>query len=621
VERALFLLASLAAAFVALAGCGSSRNLGGFGDAEAAALDGSILDASSVEPSDASTGFGDGRPGCPSTCAQLGANCGAVTDTRCGGIVECGTCPSGTICGGGAEYNVCGAGGAPDACAGVTCQTLKVACGQASDGCGKMLDCGSCTSPQMCGGDPTRPGQCGCTGLCLDVPHCGPSETTRLSGTVYDPAGAHPLYDALVYIPGNPSDPGLAPFPAGVTCDRCGTAVAGSPLVSARTAPDGTFTLGDVPVGDAVPLVVQLGRWRRQVTVAVTQACRDNAVPDKTLTLPTTHAEGDIPRIALLTGGLDPVECTLRKMGVADSEFTDPGGGGHVNFYTALDPDAPEPSVQGAGAVIGAATPGQAALLGTSGGTPTIDQYDMVALECEGYPQVESAADLAAVQAYSSAGGRLFASDFAYAWLDKSFASAASWSAPLNPGATASPVNIDLVNNPKGTAFEAWLEIVGVSIPGTGQIPSMYPAFHNTNGVAASSQRWLWWTDTSTASVGALYFTFDTPLGAQASNQCGRVVYSDWHAEQPPPWPKGATFPTECPGTPMTPQEVLLEFMLFDLGSCIEPTPVCIPETCGSQGVQCGPAGDGCGNVLACGRCPPGQTCGLGGPGKCGASQ
>jgi hypothetical protein len=47
----------------------------------------------------------------------------------------------------------------------------------------------------------------------------------------------------------------------------------------------------------------------------------------------------------------------------------------------------------------------------------------------------------------------------------------------------------------------------------------------------------------------------------------------------------------------------------------------CVPETCASQGIQCGPAGDGCGNQLNCGNCPTGKICGLGGPGMCGSAQ
>lgn len=48
--------------------------------------------------------------------------------------------------------------------------------------------------------------------------------------------------------------------------------------------------------------------------------------------------------------------------------------------------------------------------------------------------------------------------------------------------------------------------------------------------------------------------------------------------------------------------------------------PACTPATCDALGAACGQAGDGCGGVLECGACPPGQTCGGGGTANaCGA--
>ena len=45
-----------------------------------------------------------------------------------------------------------------------------------------------------------------------------------------------------------------------------------------------------------------------------------------------------------------------------------------------------------------------------------------------------------------------------------------------------------------------------------------------------------------------------------------------------------------------------------------------MPETCAQQNVFCGNTGDGCGNVIQCGACTPPQTCGGGGvAGQCGA--
>src|SRR4051812_48169541 len=52
---------------------------------------------------------------------------------------------------------------------------------------------------------------------CKQVTCTGGAKTT-VTGTVYDPAGANPLYNAIVYVPNGK----VEPFTPGVTCDQCG---------------------------------------------------------------------------------------------------------------------------------------------------------------------------------------------------------------------------------------------------------------------------------------------------------------------------------------------------------------------------------------------------------------
>lgn len=504
-----------------------------------------------------------------------------------------------------------------------TCAEQEGRCGAAEDGCGRVLDCGGCALPQICGGDPAKPGRCGCVGLCALVPACPDGATTSLSGSVFDPAGLHPVPNALVYVPNDPADPGLAPFPAGVVCEVCGTMAAGRPLVSTFTASDGSFTLRGVPSGAAIPLVVQVGRWRRQFSVDVSKPCASNPLPDR-LTLPKNQGEGDLPRIAIVTGGFDPVECTLRKMGVDDREFTNPGEGGRINFFTGDESGRPDdsqsmrPGRYGQGARIDEHTPSQSALFASSGGVPLINQYDIVILECEGYPQPQKPSELAALRDYANAGGRVFVSDYAYTWLyqNDDFAQVAKWHVDQRgSGSSVSSVAVEITTNPKGPAFAEWLEVIGLSTPGSYQLPGLGPVFQNTDGVVPPTQPWLAWIS---IDRWVLHFTFNTPVGAVAGRQCGRVVFSDWHAEYNA-YSRGKTFPDECPTADITTAQSILEFMLFDLSSCVEPyTPVCTPQTCAALGVECGPAGDGCGGLLSCGPCDDGESCGGGGPGKCG---
>jgi hypothetical protein len=158
----------------------------------------------------------------------------------------------------------------------------------------------------------------------LECVCCARGGTTTLTGKVYDPAGRNPLYNALVYVPNAP----LTPFDddAGVTCDKCAGAVAsGSPIVAAITAPDGTFKLTDVPAGVPLPLVIQVGKWRREVTLPPANPCVDNLVSDVGLTrLPRNSGEGHLPQMAHLRRRrpvrVSPPQDRRRREGVHPTE-------------------------------------------------------------------------------------------------------------------------------------------------------------------------------------------------------------------------------------------------------------------------------------------------------------
>jgi hypothetical protein len=490
---------------------------------------------------------------------------------------------------------------------------MGVGCGPTGDGCGNVIQCGSCGQPKTCGGAGVA-SQCGvpssCTGLCLQQVTCStPGVTTTVSGTVYAPNGTDPLPNALVYVP----NASVLPFTAGVSCDNCGAPASGSPLVSAVSAIDGTFTINNVPVGASIPLVIQLGRWRRQVTLPSVTACVDNPVSAGSTHLPQTHVQGDIPLMAFSTGAVDALECVLRKIGVADTEFTAPGGGGRIHLYEGLT----DPVSTAAGGAVCSGSPSETSLWGS---LTTLKQYDMVLFPCQAdQASTRTAAEQQNVIDYANAGGRIFATHFSYVWLynDAPFSGTAAWHVEQHPSPADQDGYVD-TSFPKGQALAEWLQIVHASTF-YGVIP-LQVIRHDHDGPIAPSQSWLTIDDVNFPGAN-VHYTFNTPINAPADKQCGRVLYDDFHVENVKD-SKGVVFPGECVSGTMTAQEKLLEFMIFDLGSCVTPDqpPPCQTVSCAALGVHCGPAADGCGGLQQCGNCTGGQTCGGGGqPGVCGS--
>jgi hypothetical protein len=151
-----------------------------------------------------------------------------------------------------------------------------------------------------------------------------------VSGTVYDPAGQNPLYGVVVYIPNTTP----SPFIPGASCASCSDLYSGDPVAAAVTDAAGNFTIKNAPDGAAIPLVIQVGKWRRQFTLPAVAMCADTPIPDGTLTLPKNGSEGDLPSIAISTGGADSLECLLARVGIDKAEYVPgAGGAGHVHIF------------------------------------------------------------------------------------------------------------------------------------------------------------------------------------------------------------------------------------------------------------------------------------------------
>jgi hypothetical protein len=426
-------------------------------------------------------------------------------------------------------------------------------------------------------------GDGGCVGLACKRASCPGGKKTTLSGTVFDPAGKVPLYNVAVYVP----DGDLAPIATGASCLRCGAH--GKVLSSALTDTNGKFVLDDVPAETEIPIVIEVGKWRRVVKIPPVRACVDTPLADKEVTrLPRTRAEGDIPRIAIVTGAADPLECLLRKIGIADTEFGAAGSESRIHLYGGYGYDDPGPPAKQylaaskfAPSLNGGASfdDGQALYSDAAKLAP----YDLLLLACEGYYNPDKKPNRQALVDWTAQGGRVFASHWHRYWFHDDtapspFPAVGTWVDRAPPTATPADVIDGTVDTsfPKGAALSDWLVAVQASTT-PGKLP-IREAKHNVDAVDhARATSWITLANPTEGGRTAVeYMSFNTPVGVPAPEQCGRAVYSGLHVSSGDA--TGKPFPEGCISADLSPQEKALEFMLFDLSSCIQsdtekPTP------------------------------------------------
>jgi hypothetical protein len=412
-----------------------------------------------------------------------------------------------------------------------------------------------------------------CEGLGCSIVNCAGKNLpqTSLSGTVYAPNGTLPLFGVTVYVP--ITDPG--PLPAGVQCDRCSGAPPGGAYVTAVTDVAGHFQLNGVPAADNVPLVVQVGKWRRQLVVPSVPACQDTAVPPVATALPKNHTQGDLPQIAITTGDADALDCLIRKLGVDDTEITTDTQTGKVHLYNG---NGAKQFATGFGGGTGTFT--SASTLWSD--LDKLSRYDIVLFSCEGgqHPETKSQPAMQAVHDYAGRGGRIFLSHWHNIWVggEQNMAShgLADWEAVATfdfAAAQNETTQLTFVdeNAPKGSAFASWLQNVGASLV-RDQIQINTPRYTCQSVTAGKAERWVYvdpTQSTPSGKTGVQDMLFTTPQDQPAANRCGKVVFSDMHVSADSSSKSGTAYPGGCSTQPLSPQEKALAFIFFDISSCI----------------------------------------------------
>lgn len=436
---------------------------------------------------------------------------------------------------------------------GVGAAFAAFACGSAKERTSFITDNGK-TDPKDAGSGTDQPGDIAdfgdgapaCDGLvCQQVTCEEEGVTTTLTGKVYDPAGRVPLYNVLVYVPSGDPTADLPPIPQGVQCETCASVVV-NPLVSALTNTSGEFTLENVPVGADIPIIMQIGKWRRRITVNVKNACAENKVAKADSHLPRNSEEGDMPHIAVTTGALDSLECLFVGMGIDDTEFVAGDDmSGHIHMFD--------------GHVSSSQSNWPTAQDNLWNNLDELKKYDIALFSCEGSEYLDNKGGDAPgarqeVHDYLNMGGRVFATHFHYAWFksspDPAFQGLAEWG---SASSGSGPASID-TSFPKGQALADWLDAIGAS-----STHGKLTLSGETSSVKSLSSDAQTWIDKNGIPK---YFSFNTPIGESEENQCGRGVFSDLHM-----------FSThkelsECGN--LNAQQKALEFMFFDLAGCVQ---------------------------------------------------
>ena len=427
-----------------------------------------------------------------------------------------------------------------------------------------LLSCGSdAGDPPMRSSDATSPAAPSFADADAgSAPNASAAGCNTVRGKVFDPAGRTPLYGVAVYVPRGP----LPAVPDGVSCGRCSTPI--SALAATMTDSSGSFSLAGVPDGESVHLVLETGKWRREVTLPAVAGCKELVADDPAkMRLPRDASEGAMPHIAIVGGSADALECLTRKIGIADSEFGTAGDqAAHVHLYHGGN---------GRSRFAGGKAFAEQSVLFTE--PNRLDTYDAVLAACAG--RVEDArtikpAWVSATEAYASRGGRAFFSHFMNYFVrggSPALANVATIRADDGDD-LVDPFVADVNTSfPKGKLFSEWLGHVGASTSPAKL--AIHSAQYTVSAVAAgNATSWLEGKagvlqDGTPVGPVVQYFSANMPAGAPPAEQCGRYVVSDLHVGS---GGGQGDFPSGCSNDELTPQEKVLEFMLFDLSSCVQ---------------------------------------------------
>ena len=389
----------------------------------------------------------------------------------------------------------------------------------------------------------------GCASEDIETPNA------MLEGTVFAPNMEIPISGALVYVGNTPAEP----VPDGVYCAECVDLPCDANFV--LTQPDGTFELPAV-AGAGRHLVVQKGQFLRAVQIDVEEGT--NAVPVDQTNLPgewNPDAGMWIPRIAVYDADPDQVYNVLAKFGL-----------GEVSAGGVLVPGTERFTlIDGAD---------QGAFMDDLAG---MSQYHIIFVPCAstkfwlGAPTVppQRAQN---IRDYVEAGGKWYATDHSNEYIEEPFPSYQDFHSPGMPDLQPAYDVMGTVADPE---LLAWLDAlppalkdIGGGNPTLNALPSVELTL-NYSGIEAVHEVVVQDDEGNDVNVGPYTWvsgpctscsdpaTF-RPMAISGEWGCGRMMYS--------------TFETSSVAHQgLNPQELVLLYMILEIGVCHETPPPPIP--------------------------------------------
>jgi hypothetical protein len=273
----------------------------------------------------------------------------------------------------------------------------------------------------------------------------------------------------------------------------------------------------------------------------------------------------DIPAIAISQDNYDPLECLVKKIGVADTEIKAGTGAHRIHLYrlngmtTATGTPPPSDDLWDGTVNIGA-------------------QYSALLFGCEN-TAMSSMGNTAKnrLAAFANNGGRVFMTDLpVYTMMNPG-----PWSwAGTGYGSVGVSVPAKGRIETASAAQQLFRDWMAANIPvpffGAGFVRVDQP-YYRIGNVTSSAVEWIRGQTNNNWGTGnyVLSTTFETPQ----NGACGRVVYNAMHTSAGRvtggvPTSSARKFPTDCNmGPGLTEEEKALEFQFFQLTACSINTP------------------------------------------------